>query len=43
MGHNMRFPTPYPDFVEAVTTNPALDTVFIHMHDRGMSLSLKKR
>ena len=43
IGHNMRFPTPYPDFVEAVTTNPVLDTVFIHMHDRGMSLSLKKR
>ena len=43
IGHNMRFPTPQPDFVEAVTTNAALDTVFIHMHDRGMSLSLKKR
>jgi predicted O-methyltransferase YrrM len=43
VAHNMRFPTPRPEFVEAVTTNPALDTVFIHMHDRGMSLSLKKR
>jgi caffeoyl-CoA O-methyltransferase len=43
VAHNMRFPTPSKDFVEAVTTNSALDTVFIHMHDRGMSLSLKKR
>jgi len=43
VAHNMRYPTARPEFVEAVTTNPALDTVFIHMHDRGMSLSLKKR
>jgi len=43
VAHNMRFPTPSADFVEAITTDPALDTVFIHMHERGMSLSLKKR
>ena len=43
LGHNMRFPAPSGDFVEAITTDPRLDTIFQHMEERGMSLSLVKR
>jgi predicted O-methyltransferase YrrM len=43
LAHNMRFPTPSPDFIQAATTNPALDTIFLNMDDRGMAVSLKKR
>jgi len=43
LGHNMRFPTPAEDFVEAITTDPRLDTIFEHMAERGVSVSLVKR
>jgi len=31
------------DYVEAVTTNPDLETKFIHTHDQGVGVTLKKR
>jgi caffeoyl-CoA O-methyltransferase len=31
------------DYIEAVTTNPDLETIFLHQHDRGISVTLKKR
>jgi len=31
------------DYLEAVTTNPDLETVFLHKHDRGIGVTLKKR
>ncbi len=31
------------DYLDAVTTNPALETIFLHEQDRGIGVSLKKR
>jgi predicted O-methyltransferase YrrM len=41
--HNMASPPPDPRYVEAVTTNPAYDTVFLNMHAAGVGVTLKKR
>jgi len=43
LAHNMRWPAPSPAYVTAVTTNPALETVFVNMDDQGMGITLKKR
>lgn len=42
VAHNMRRPAPDPRFIEAITTNPELDTVFLNMHAAGLAVSLKK-
>lgn len=42
LAHNMRRPAPDPRYIEAVTTDPALDTVFVNMDNAGMALTLKK-
>jgi predicted O-methyltransferase YrrM len=31
------------DYIKAVTTNPDLETIFLHEQDRGMGVTLKKR
>ncbi len=31
------------DYIKAVTTNPDLETMFLHEQDRGMGVTLKKR
>lgn len=31
------------DYLEEVTTNPALETIFLHQHDQGMGVTIKKR
>lgn len=31
------------DYIKAVTTNPELETKFIHKHDQGIGVTLKKR
>ena len=31
------------DYLEAVTTNPGLDTIFLHRHATGIAVTLKKR
>jgi predicted O-methyltransferase YrrM len=41
--HNMVFPPPDPKFVEAITSNPKLETLFLHMETQGMAVSVKKR
>jgi predicted O-methyltransferase YrrM len=41
--HNMASPLPDPRYIEAVTTQPAYETVFLNMHDAGMGVTLKKR
>lgn len=41
--HNMASPPPDPRYVEAVTTQPVYETVFLNMHDAGMGVTLKKR
>jgi caffeoyl-CoA O-methyltransferase len=41
--HNMRSPAPDPRFVNAITTNPDLETVFLNMEEAGVGVTLKKR
>lgn len=41
--HNMASPPPDPGYVEAVTTDPTLETIFLNMHDAGLGVTLKKR
>jgi predicted O-methyltransferase YrrM len=43
LAHNMNSPRPDPAFVKAITTNPALETLFVNMQNQGMAVSLKKR
>ncbi len=43
VAHNMASPPPDPRYVQAVTTDPAYETVFLNMHDAGVGVSLKKR
>jgi predicted O-methyltransferase YrrM len=43
LAHNMRWPAPTPAYVKAVTTDPALETVFVSMDDQGLAITLKKR
>jgi len=43
LGHNMRRPAPDPRYIEAITTNPELETTFVLMDGAGISVTLKKR
>ena len=43
VAHNMASPPPDPRYLEAVTTDPAYETVFLNMHDAGIGVTLKKR
>ena len=43
LAHNMRRPAPNPKYVEAITTNPDLDTSFVLMEGAGLGITLKKR
>ena len=43
LAHNMRRPAPNPRYVEAITTNPELDTSFVLMEGAGIGITLKKR
>ena len=43
VAHNMASPPPDPRYVEAVTTDPALETVFLNMRGAGVGVTLKKR
>jgi predicted O-methyltransferase YrrM len=43
VAHNMASPPPDPRYIEAVTTDPAYDTVFLNMHAAGIAVTLKKR
>jgi caffeoyl-CoA O-methyltransferase len=42
VAHNMASPPPDPRYLEAVTTHPAFDTVFLNMHSAGLGVTLKK-
>jgi predicted O-methyltransferase YrrM len=41
--HNMASPPPDPRYVEAVTANPAYETLFLNMDEAGIGITLKKR
>ena len=43
LAHNMRRPPPDPRYIEAITTNPELETTFVLMEGGGMGITLKKR
>jgi predicted O-methyltransferase YrrM len=43
VGHNMVRPAPDPAFLEAITSDPALETVFLNMELAGVAVTLKKR
>ncbi len=43
VGHNMVRPEPDPRYLDAITTNPDLETVFLNMEIVGIAVSLKKR
>jgi predicted O-methyltransferase YrrM len=43
VAHNMRVPPPDPQYINAITTNPALETLFLNMHSAGIAVTLKKR
>ncbi len=43
VAHNMRRPAPNPRYIEAITTNPNLDTSFVLMDGAGVGITLKKR
>ncbi len=42
VAHNMNSPPPDPAYVKAVTTDPALETIFLNMHGAGVGVTLKK-
>ncbi|VGO15351.1 Putative O-methyltransferase [Pontiella desulfatans] len=43
VAHNMNTRQAHPPFVEAITTDPKLETLFVHMDAAGVSISMKKR
>ncbi len=43
IAHNMRRPAPNLRYIEAITTNPDLDTSFLLMDGAGVGVTLKKR
>jgi predicted O-methyltransferase YrrM len=43
IAHNMRQPTPNPRYIEAITSNPDLDSSFVLMDGAGVGITLKKR
>jgi predicted O-methyltransferase YrrM len=43
LADNVSRPSPSPDFIRAITTDPNLGTVFLNMQSTGISLTVKKR
>lgn len=43
LAHNMHRPDPDPRYIEAITTNPQLETTFVLMQGAGIGVTLKKR
>ena len=42
VAHNMRVPPPDQQYINAITTNPDLETVFLNMHSADIAVTLKK-
>ncbi len=42
VAHNMVRPKPDPRYLEAITTDKNLETIFVNMHAAGVGLTLKK-
>jgi len=41
--HNVKSPSPDPAFIQAITTNPDLETRFVHMDSAGVAITRKLR
>jgi len=42
LADNMARPAPSRDFIQAITTNPGLETIFLNMESTGIGLTVKK-
>ena len=42
VSHNLNRPAPDPEYLEAITTDPGLETMFFHMDVSGIAVTLKK-
>lgn len=43
IAHNMNRPEPDPGYIEAITQNPELESVFLFMDAAGLGITMKKR
>lgn len=43
IAHNMNRPDPDPRYIEAITQNPKLESVFLFMDTAGLGVTMKKR
>jgi len=43
IAHNMNTRQAHPPFVDAITKNPKLETLFLHMDGAGVAVTMKKR
>ena len=43
LADNVSRPSPSPEFLQAITTDPNLETIFLNMQSTGISLSVRKR
>jgi predicted O-methyltransferase YrrM len=43
LAHNINPRQSDPEYIKAITTNPELETIFLHMESAGFSVTLKKR
>jgi len=43
IAHNMVYPRPDPGYIDAITQNPELETLFLLMDSAGMGVTMKKR
>lgn len=43
IAHNMNRPEPDPRYIEAITQNPALESIFFFMDAAGLGVTMKKR
>lgn len=43
IAHNMNQPDPDPQYIEAITQNPELESAFLFMDSAGLGITMKKR
>jgi predicted O-methyltransferase YrrM len=43
IAHNMVYPKPDPKYIEAITTDPKFETMFLLMQGAGVGVTMKKR
>lgn len=43
IAHNMNQPDPDPQYIEAITKNPELESAFVFMESAGLGITMKKR